>query len=73
MITVSLKHTVPKFFARLTQAHNAEWCKYPMKAVEDLVQNDCSTRVAFMHDWYSNDETDNIGYWLYKVLNRDKK
>ena len=58
MITISIKHIVPKFFAKLTRTNHEEWCKYPLNAVEYLSESGCTTRVAFMQDWYTSEEID---------------
>lgn len=67
MITVSLKHTVPEFFGRLTGAPE-DWVYFPVKAVEHLAEAGATVRIAFMEDWYSLREIDDIWVWLGETV-----
>ena len=67
-ITVSIKHFVRESFGKLTASNHDEWYLYPRKAVEYLLEYGCTTRVAFMLDWYSEDEIDDIVGWLLAVF-----
>lgn len=62
-ITVSLKHIKPESFAKLTGA-SKEWVKFPKKAVEVLASHNTDIRIAFMDDWYTQEEINAIMDWF---------
>lgn len=67
IITVSLKHVKPESFAKLTGAPK-EYVEYPKMAVENLAKAGAFVRVAYMDDWYAEDETDQLYDWAMKAL-----
>lgn len=70
VITVSIKHTIPEYFAKLTKAPE-EWIMYPKKAVELLGEADVNLRLAYMEDWYTTKEQDEIQQWFISCVDWD--
>lgn len=66
-ITVSLKHINSESFAKLTGAPEVD-VKYPKIAVENLVKAGATTRVAFMIDWYEEEEVEELLQWIVPTL-----
>lgn len=62
-ITVSLKHTNPKSFAKLTGAPK-DWAELPKKAVEALASYNTDIRIAYMKDWYTEKEIESLRDWF---------
>lgn len=66
-VTVSLKHVDPEYFAKLTGAHIKD-IKYPKKAIETMGNAGVTTRVAFMQDWYTDNQMEELLVWTAETL-----
>lgn len=67
IVTVSLKHIVPVFFENLTKAP-AKMCRYPISAVERMMDEGINVRIAYMEDWYSSKETKELEAWFTNLF-----